>query len=190
MLSSIHPFGERARAQRFLVTATWYSIGCLIGGLAMGALVSAPGRLFDYSLAGAALIIIIVSAAIEISDHELPSLARQVDEDWLTRYRGWVYGVGYGFQLGFGFATYVKTPLTYGFVVAAILFGDPKTALIAGTAFGAARACSIAAVGAVSSPSRLAALFRNLVRSRRPVQVLSAIGVAAVGLRGMVEVLG
>jgi hypothetical protein len=31
-----------------------------------------------------------------------PSWQRQVDERWLTTYRGWVYGAGFGFQLGAG----------------------------------------------------------------------------------------
>lgn len=35
----------------------------------------------------------------------LPGPARQVDEDWLARYRGWVYGAGFGTQLGLGVVT-------------------------------------------------------------------------------------
>ena len=34
---------------------------------------------------------------------------RQVNEDWIGRYRGWVYGAGFGAQLGLGFAVFVMT---------------------------------------------------------------------------------
>ena len=34
---------------------------------------------------------------------------RQVNEDWMARYRGWAYGAGFGLQLGLGVVTIVTT---------------------------------------------------------------------------------
>ena len=34
-----------------------------------------------------------------------------VHEQWLTRYRGWVYGVGFGAQLGFGLVTIITSAM-------------------------------------------------------------------------------
>ena len=45
--------------------------------------------------------------AVDLSNRTVPGPRRQVDERWLDRYRGWVYGVGYGSQLGLGIVTVV-----------------------------------------------------------------------------------
>ena len=41
--------------------------------------------------------------------HRPPFLHRQVDDDWLSAYRPWVYGVGFGWQIGAGVTTYTMT---------------------------------------------------------------------------------
>ena len=38
-----------------------------------------------------------------------PFLRRQVNQDWLVSYRSWVYGGGFGWQIGAGVTTYVMT---------------------------------------------------------------------------------
>ena len=38
-----------------------------------------------------------------------PFLCRQVNEAWLSKYRPWVYGGGFGWQIGAGVTTYVMT---------------------------------------------------------------------------------
>ena len=51
----------------------------------------------------------------------LPTNHRQVNERWLDDYRGWVYGIGYGFQLGMGVVTIVTSATTYLAFLAAFL---------------------------------------------------------------------
>src|SRR5260370_152347 len=114
MLASIHPLGERARGNRWIVTVAWFVAGSAAGGAAVGGLIGAA-----LSRAGARLdplpiaVLCIITSAVEASGRAVPSRRRQVNEDWLVRYRGWVYGSGFGFQLGTGLATTVTTPAVY-----------------------------------------------------------------------------
>lgn len=188
MLSSIHPFGERARRQRFGVTATFFAVGSVLGGGILGgvlALGSAAFAVFG-PMPRAAMLILVVSAVWDIFRLPVPSLARQVDENWLPRYRGWVYGLGFGVQLGVGFATYVKTALTYGFVAAALLAGSPPVALAAGLGFGLVRGLSLLVTARVHSPDQLRAVFDRLTDHLAPVRLASAVGIALIATLGLV----
>src|SRR4249919_1505358 len=115
MLASIHPLGERARGQSFFVTAVAYAFGSVAGAAALGALLERSGR-------------------------AIPSWHRQVNEDWLTQYRGWVYGLGFGVQLGLGVVTIVTTAAVYLTWVAAFVSGSAAIGAAVGAAFGLARA--------------------------------------------------
>lgn len=190
MLSSIHPFGERARDQRYGVTSTAFLVGSVVGGAVLGGALGALSLLSQAAgpFPGVAMLILVVSAAWEISDAGVPSLKRQVNEEWLPRYRGWVYGVGFGLQLGVGFATYIKTPLTYGFALAAVAAGSPQAAFLGGLAFGLVRGLSIFLTRSVETPDRLRRLFTRLGERRNAVRLGSATVVvllAAVGLIGL-----
>ena len=44
MLSTITPFGERAKAHRYAGTATWFVVGAVLGGLTLGVGDGAAGR--------------------------------------------------------------------------------------------------------------------------------------------------
>jgi cytochrome c biogenesis protein CcdA len=187
MLSSIHPFGERARNQSYPVTAIAFLIGATIGGAILG-IVSSLITLGTSSvglrspiLAGAALL---VAALWEASGRPVPSLARQVDDAWLTKSRGWVYGLGFGAQLGVGFVTYVTTPLTYGFVAAGILLGDPGPLLTSGAIFGVTRGLSVFTTARVDSPDELRSFFLRMQRLLSPARtgasVLLGAGLALV----------
>jgi hypothetical protein len=100
MLTSITPLGERGRGNRYAVTLTAYVLGCLLGGATTGVAARRVGSLLPtlpvLVLAGSACL----AAALADDARRLPIGRRQVDEDWLTRYRGWVYGLGFGYQLG------------------------------------------------------------------------------------------
>ena len=73
----------------------------------------------------------------------VPSTRRQVNEDWMARYRGWVYGVAFGAQLGVGVATIVTSAAVYATVAAIFLSGDPAVGAAIGATFGAVRALSL-----------------------------------------------
>lgn len=182
MLSSIHPFGERARQQRYGLTVVAYMLGTLAGGLVLGGglaivAIPVPSTILTTTMALAALL---VSAVWDLAGRKVPSLERQVDETWLSRYRGWVYGVGYGFQLGVGFATFVKSALTYGFAIAAVFSGSPTAALLVGAVFGLARGVSILSTARISSPTDLRSFFDTLTRSSQVVARAGAFSVLAL----------
>lgn len=187
MLSSIHPFGERARQQRYGTTASAFLLGSAIGGIVLGAVLAAFAAAVGVlgSLPYVAMAVLVVAALWELLRLPVPSIARQVNEDWLTRYRGWVYGIGFGVQLGVGFATYVKSSLTYGVALAAVLYGSPSVALLAGAVFGLVRGLSIFLTRRVETPGRLREMFSQIGQTQRRMQILGSAGVAAFALIGL-----
>ncbi len=82
----------------------------------------------------------------------VPSWRRQVDVAWLTRYRGWVYGAGFGAQLGFGLVTIITSTTTYAAVLLAALTGHLGAGLGVGATFGVVRALPVAADGPGGRP--------------------------------------
>ncbi len=113
MLASISPLGERARRQHFFITAVSYIVAAALAGAAIGGALGGLGALLGVGFDPVGMIALAVLAVVGFAVDgawfglRVPGLRRQVDEDWLTRYRGWVYGAGYGAQLGVGFATIV-----------------------------------------------------------------------------------
>jgi hypothetical protein len=87
-----------------------------------------------------------------------------VNEDWLGRYRGWVYGVGFGAQLGVGVVTIVTSAAVYAAVFGVIVSGNAVTGAIAGAAFGLVRALSLLPARAAVDPPSLARLHASLAR--------------------------
>ena len=65
-----------------------------------------------------------VAADMGVGRLAVPSMQRQVNEDWLTTYRGWVYGLGFGYQLGLGIATIVTTSTVWLVWVVALARGS------------------------------------------------------------------
>ena len=114
MLSSITPLGERGRHNRFAVTATAFVVGAMAGGAALGTLAGFAGSLLPARPAAvdALLVALLALAGAWFDTRHVPSIKRQVNEDWLGRYRGWVYGFGFGAQLGFGLVTVVTLSRT------------------------------------------------------------------------------
>ena len=111
MLASINPLGERARRTRWGRTAVWYTLGSIAGGLAIGAASGGIGVVLrdlaspTQEVVGLVALVACVAglvADLGVGGVRLPSWRRQVNEDWLAHYRGWVYGTGFGFQLGAG----------------------------------------------------------------------------------------
>ena len=164
MLGSITPLGERGRGRRWGGTVAAYALGSVSGGATAGAAAGAVGAALGAVvalgpslpwIAGAAVLagaaIDAAAAALEPSGR-LPGPGRQVNEEWLGRYRGWVTGVGFGFQLGLGVATIVTTAAVYSLLVVAAMSGSPVIGAVIGATFGLARALPILAVGRVRSP--------------------------------------
>jgi hypothetical protein len=164
MLASINPLGERARGQRFWITVTWYLLGSIAGGLTIG---TTAGMLGSWLPSGtwrvAGIVVLGLLGAILDGIGRVPTaLHRQVDQNWIERYRGWVYGLGFGFQLGMGVVTIVTTTSVYTTIGVAFLLGSPMLGAIVGVAFGLARATAIIIVAGASEPARLRAAIRRL----------------------------
>src|SRR5204863_3591983 len=85
-------------------------------------------------LALAAIAGVVLDAGVAGS--RLPSPTRQVDETWLGRYRGWVYGAGFGLQLGAAFTTIVAGSITYVAFAGALLAGSAAGGALIGGVFG------------------------------------------------------
>ena len=187
MLASIHPLGERARGNRWTVTAGWYVAASTAGGASAGAVLGAVFARSGASIHPIAIAVLcVIAAAVEASGWRLPSWRRQVNEDWLARYRGWVYGAGFGFQLGTGVATTVTTPAVYLALVLAAFSGSLSSGAIIGATFGLARAVPILAVARVDQAGPLRRLHARMASGAawaKAGTVLGLLGVAAGGLR-------
>jgi hypothetical protein len=181
MLSSINPLGERARRQRFWITVGWYLLGSLLGGIAIGALSGLGGSLLPSGTwrAVAAVLVCLAGATLDLIGRTPPSIHRQVDENWLPRYRGWVYGLGFGFQLGLGVATIVTTASVYTTVALAILSGSMALGALIGAVFGLARAVAIFLVVGARDPETLRQVMRRL-QDRLTTARLFAVGAQAI----------
>lgn len=191
MLSSISPLGERARHSRWWVTTTAYLLGSLAGGLALGGLAGLVGevvpaavRTSPWSL-GALAVLFLVGLLLDLRDApSVPSWRRQVDEQWLTAYRGWVYGLGFGVQLGFGLVTIITSTTTYAVVLLAALSGQVGAGLVVGGTFGLVRALPSLLMVRVRDRNQLRAVFGRIERWAGSMRVVArlALGLAAVVL--------
>jgi sulfite exporter TauE/SafE len=190
MLTSISPLGERARGNRFWVTAAAYAAGSLLGGAAAGAALGAVGSLFADSIDDAVAYGLLAAAAVvgvvlDVAGR-LPTVRRQVDERWLSTYRGWVYGIGFGLQLGAGVVTIVTASTTYVALLAALLTGSPLAGAVVGATFGAARALPLLVTARVRSTDDLARLHRGVARAAEPAATATRAAQLAVAAGALV----
>jgi hypothetical protein len=170
MLSSIHPLGERAKGQRWAVTAGAHVVGAVLGGALVGLASWTAGIPLRAVLGDPARIAVVLVAALAATVVEarpswsvpLPGLRRQVDERWLTAYRGWVYGFGFGLQLGAAVLTFVRSAAIPLALLAAGLVGPWWAALAVGSTFGAVRGLSLLAAAGVTDGDRLRALHQRV----------------------------
>jgi hypothetical protein len=191
MLSTITPIGERGRGHTFGVTAAWFIGGAVAGGATLGALAAAGAALVGATgladparaaiAAGAALVA--AASDAQWAGFRLPIHRRQVNELWLDRFRSWVYGLCFGWQIGVGLATYVMTAAVYLLLVLAALSSSPAVALLAGVVFGLGRGLAVLLGRSITSPERLRAFHRRFEaagpRVRRAVIAVMVIGAVA-----------
>lgn len=191
MLASITPLGERSRGFSWSVTASAFALGSVGAGALAGAAGGALGSLLPGPSSWRGLALIAVLGAAVLFDAtalrtRLPTTRRQVNEDWLARYRGWVYGVGFGAQLGAGVVTIVSSAATYATAAAAVLCAIPPTGALIGATFGAVRAGSLLPARAAADHDRLLGVHRRLLGLEQPVRSVAALlelGVLACAIR-------
>jgi MFS family permease len=187
MLASITPLGERGRGSTWSITIGAFLLGAAFAGAAAGALVGAlGGLLLDGALAGHRLRLLFLAAALlaalalDLRPQGAPGPRRQVNERWLDQFRGWVYGLGFGAQLGLGVTTVVSSAATYAALLAALLSGSAlRGALVLGC-FGAVRGLTPLAAAHVRRPEQLLALHARLDRWRRPFGQLELAALGAL----------
>ena len=119
----------------------------------------------------------LVTAASDsrIAGVQIPIHRRQVNEVWLDRFRPWVYGAGFGWQIGSGLVTYIMTAAVYLVAVLAVLTGNPWTALGVGVLFGTVRGLAVLLGRVITTPARLASFHRRFTRAG-PVVLGAVVG--------------
>ena len=194
MLSSITPLGERGRGRRWGTTVTWYVAGSVVGGGVLGGLLGLGGSALPAPTATHAVVLAVLCVLGALLDARvggarLPTLRRQVNEDWLDTYRGWVVGLGYGLQLGLGITTIVTTSTVYLTLVAALLSGSWIAGAAIGVVFGTVRALPLVATRHLVSPAALGTVHRRIAtwalgahRVALTAQLVVALGLSARGL--------
>jgi sulfite exporter TauE/SafE len=153
------------------------ALGGALGWVGLPLTLSASVRLVALGVAIAA------GVAFDLGVVRLPTTHRQVDETWRASYRGWVWGVTFGAQLGLGVVTVVTTAFVYVTWLAAALAGSAAAGALVGLAFGLARALPILTVAHVRTSGQLLGVDRTLQRFAAPARRLTvAAGASIAGL--------
>jgi hypothetical protein len=195
MLASITPLGERGRRSKWGITCCGHLLGSLLGGASVGTLAGlvgwlaiegVPVRVRVAALAAA----LAIGLASELARGGVPGPRRQVDERWLDHYRGWVYGLGYGAQLGAGITTVVVSSAAYAVPVAAFLSARPATGGAIGAIAGALRGATVLATARVATPERLIAFHAHMRITERPVRAAALLAQLSLAGLAMLAVAG
>ena len=186
MLSSIHPLGERARHNRWAVTAVAFTVGAVVSGaavgLALGGVGSALLEMTPATLLLATAGVALTAGIFDLVGPKAPGPARQVNETWIGSFRGWVYGGAFGLELGLGVFTYVVTWGVYAALASALLTTSPLAGALVGATFGIGRSLSVLAAGYVDRPSRLVSFNRALAKAGPMVRTGASTAFATLGL--------
>ncbi len=169
MLSTITPIGERGRNNRFCSTATWFIVGAVLGGASLGLVTASLAAIvatLDISATTALAVGAVAALVAAASDSrvfgvQIPFHARQVNEDWLDQYRSWVYGGGFGWQIGSGLSTYIMTAGVYLLIVLSALTGAPAVAFGLAVLFGFVRGLAVLLGARITSPAALLSFHRR-----------------------------
>ena len=174
MLGSISLLGERARGRRWSVTVAALAVGAIGSGVALAAVLGLVGEVLP--LSGRTRLVLLIAAggtAVVADAVWLPRRIgpiRQVNDQWLAVYRGWVAGAGFGLQLGLAVATVVTSATTYVAVASMVLVGDLRRALLIGAVYGAVRGASVFLGAAIETTQDLARADRLLALTDRPAR--------------------
>jgi hypothetical protein len=173
------------------VTVSAYLVGSVAGGAIAGGVMAtlgialgAGGWSTSARLAAIAIALLVgLALDLGVGGLRLPTVRRQVDEEWRGSYRGWVWGLAFGFQLALGVVTIVTTSTVYVTWLTAGLGGSVAGGVAIGVAFGLARAAPVFAVAGVRTPGQLLGIDTTLRRLAGPAR--SATYAAAGALAGV-----
>ncbi len=187
MITTVHPLAEGARGRRWVATAVWFVVATLVTSTLLGATLSWLGSMMSVGVGGAVLVslILVIAAAVDLGGWRPPSTTRQLNENWLTSYRGWVIGAGYGAQLGSGFATVVPSWTGYALIPVLVLAGDPVTGALLGLVFGLGRVAAVAPAGVIRDRSSLARIPDRWVAAEPLAAGVTSVAIVVAGLSGL-----
>ena len=131
-----------------------------------------------------------VAADLSLGGLRLLTVRRQVNEDWLTAYRGWVYGLGFGFQLGLGVVTIVTTAAVYAAVADAVLTGSVLGGVLIGLTFGLVRGLMVFLGVRVHRPEQLTRMHRAFATRARAASHLTVVVEALIVCAAATVLLG
>ena len=161
------------------------TLGLAAAVLAQGVKAAGIGLNVRFML-GASFALLTLLLDLGLLGVKLPVIRRQVNERWLDEFRGWFYGVGFGWQIGVGVATYVMTAAVGLTVVVAALSGRPAVAVAICVLFGFVRGSWVLLTARVRSAEELRGLLRQIDRLEEPVRRgvigLELVVAAALGL--------
>jgi hypothetical protein len=191
MLASITPLGERGRQSHWTVTIAAFALGAATAATVAGALLGALGMLLPAGFTGHARTVVVALAliaafALDLSATTVPGPRRQVDERWLDRYRGWVYGLGFGSQLGLAIVTVVTSAATYVVLLCALASGHPVTGAAIMGLYGALRGLTPLLAAGVRTPQHLTVLHARLRGADAATARAGAAVLAVAGTVGLV----
>jgi sulfite exporter TauE/SafE len=185
MLSSIHPLGERSRHNKWSVTVTAFTIGAVSTAALIGAAFGRIGSFLVDLSPGATLLsmgaVISVAGLLDITGVPVPGPKRQVNENWIGNFRGWVYGGAFGGQLGAGFATFIVTWGVYATFVLEFLSGSALAGAVIGGMFGAGRSAGLLLAGRIDRASRLSSFHKRMASLGPPFRLFAAYSAVTIG---------
>jgi len=180
MLASITPLGERGRRGHWGITITAFVLGATGAGMTSGALAGGLGLLEPQARLAILAAGVMVAIVLDVRARRVPGPRRQVDERWLEEYRGWVYGLGYGAQLGLGVTTVVTSAATYVALLAAVLTANPHRGTLVVGCYGAIRGLTLIAGAGVRNPDQLLSLHARLARAQAPTSRVGLLVLVAI----------
>jgi hypothetical protein len=133
-----------------------------LAAAALAALVSTIG-VSKTVAAGIAAGLALLAAASDL--HVLgfgpPFFQRQVNETWLPKYRSWLYGLGFGWQIGAGLTTYIMTTAVLLTIALGALTASPLAGFAIGVLFGTTRGLAVLLAAKIDTPAALASFHRR-----------------------------
>jgi len=201
MLGSLSPLGQRARNSNWGVTASSYVVGSVATASLTGLILGGSGAIIAH-LVGTdrfhtvALLALALGALWGFSLDAgllavpLPTRHRQVRGSWRSRYRGWVYGLGYGAILGLGVATVVTTAAVYLTLAAEFFSATPAEGLMIGAVFGGVRAATTLASAGVREAGDFESIDATLRRWAPTSRIICGWGQGLIGTALVALTLG
>jgi len=181
----LHPLGERSRGNNWAITITSFTVVSAIAGGSSTGLLGLLGSISPVESELALLItglLGLTAGALDLSPLRPWTPNRQVNENWIERYRGWVYGAAFGAQLGVGFAVFVMSWGYYAMLGAAFLTGSFSTGAMLGAVFGVGRGLLLILSFQVRSPQGLASFHTRMAQLKRPVFLITGLTMLGAGV--------